>query len=353
MRRYPLIPILITGLSGALLVLTLLAPHIPPSRFWPAIFAAYLFNWLLPVQIVLLVYWLRPPRVPAWIPALLLLLCVPDIHRHIRMGSGSPPEREGPTLVVATLNTYSLRRLVRDKPNSLVVDRSKSALLFPKDMAPDILCLQEVPMGYQPVGPDWGIGHSYLFRHKNSLIVSRFPLKNKQKKSFKRSGNSIAWADVETPLGLIRIFNVHLQSNRISQDADRLAEAPIDDAGTWTGVRGMLRKVRASTRLREEQARWLSGAIRDSPIPVVVAGDFNDTPQSYAYHIIRQGLDDSFEHGGFGFGTTFAGRIPGLRIDFLLASTGLTFLDHTVAKGRFSDHYPVLARLTGSPASAP
>ncbi|MBK7344952.1 MAG: endonuclease/exonuclease/phosphatase family protein [Saprospiraceae bacterium] len=77
-----------------------------------------------------------------------------------------------------------------------------------------------------------------------------------------------------------------------------------------------------------------------------MAGDFNDSPQSYAYRIIRNGLNDSFEHGGTGFGTTFAGRIPGLRIDFILGSQDLNFVRHHVSPVRFSDHYPVLSRVT-------
>ena len=87
--------------------------------------------------------------------------------------------------------------------------------------------------------------------------------------------------------------------SRISQDADQLVNAPIDDARTWTGWRAVLRKVRSSTRLREEQALWLADAIRNSPHPTLVAGDFNDTPQSYTYRMIRQGLRDSFEQGGW------------------------------------------------------
>lgn len=336
----PLITLLISGLMG----LTLLAPWIPPRLFWPTLFAAYGFVYLFPLLIILLIYWIRPPHKWALLPLIMVICSLPALNRHIRFSSGAA-EQTGTGLVIATFNTHALQQLKVSPKGGSRVDRKKSAQLFPTNMQPDLVCLQEVPINYQPRGPDWGISNSYLFRHKNSLLVSRYPIEAKGKKSFDLSGNSVAWADVATPLGLLRVFNVHLQSNRISQDADQLVNAPIDDARTWTGWRAVLRKVRSSTRMREEQAIWLADAIRNSPYPTLVAGDFNDTPQSYTYRMIRQGLEDSFEHGGMGFGTTFAGRIPGLRIDFILSSTDLHFLDHRVAPIRMSDHYPVLARV--------
>ncbi len=325
--------------------LTLIAPWVSPGSFWPSLFAAYSFVYILPLIVFSLIYWLRPPRRWALVPGILILLSIPAWNRHVQFG-GNTDSNEKTGFVVATLNAYSLHRLKLDKKQVVQVDQTKSKQLFPEDMQPDIICLQEIPRSYIPRGPDWGISNSYLFRHKNSLLVSRYPIEEKGKKSFEGSGNSIAWADITTPLGVIRVFNVHLQSNRISQDADAFAEAPIDEAKTWQVWRKILRKVRSSTRLREVQARWLADAIQTSPHPVLVAGDFNDTPQSYAYRIIRQGLNDSFEHGGSGFGTTFAGRIPGLRIDFILGSSDLNFGSHKVESVDFSDHYPVLTRVT-------
>lgn len=344
MKKTAFLLIPITILLCGFLSLTLIAPWISPNSFWPSLFAAYGFVYVLPLVLLCLIYWLRPPNRWALLPFLLILFSIPAWNRHVHFG-GNAESEEKPGIVIATFNAYSLHRLKLDKKHVVQIDQEKSLQLFPKDLKPDIVCLQEIPRNYVPRGPDWGISNSYLFRHKNSLLVSRYRIEEKGKKSFEGSGNSIAWADIATPLGKIRVFNVHLQSNRISQDADALAEAPIDEAKTWQVWRKILRKVRSSTRLREVQAHWLAEAIRSSPHPVVVAGDFNDTPQSYAYRIIRQGLNDSFEHGGTGFGTTFAGRIPGLRIDFILGSKDLDFVSHHVAPVHFSDHYPVLTRV--------
>ncbi|MCF8238111.1 MAG: endonuclease/exonuclease/phosphatase family protein [Saprospiraceae bacterium] len=345
MRKAAVLFIPFTLIVSLFMIMTLMAPWVSPSSFWPALFAAYAFVYLFPVLILCFIFWLRPLNRWALLPAILLLLSIPALHRHVQWGGTEYTSASPKGVVIATLNAYSLHKLKLDKKDPAQVDRTKSANLFPADMQPDIVCLQEVPLSYQPRGPDWGISNSFLFRHKNSLIVSRYPIDAKGKKSFEGSGNSISWADITTPIGQIRVFNVHLQSNRISQDTDHLAHAPMDEAKTWSGWKKVLRKVLNSTRLREEQARWLANAVQQSPYPTLVAGDFNDTPQSYAYRIIRKGLKDSFEHGGFGFGTTFAGRIPGLRIDFILMSPDLDVINHQVSPVRYSDHYPVLSRV--------
>ena len=60
-----------------------------------------------------------------------------------------------------------------------------------------------------------------------------------------------------------------------------------------------------------------------SPFPIIICGDFNDTPNSYAYKKISHGLKDSFLEQGIGIGSTFLGKIPFLRIDYILHSPRL------------------------------
>ena len=77
---------------------------------------------------------------------------------------------------------------------------------------------------------------------------------------------------------------------------------------------------------------------------MLVIGDFNDTPQSYVYStILGNDLHDSFVVHGTGIGTTYAGSIPGLRIDYILSSNNIDITYHEVPKLQYSDHYPVVA----------
>ena len=63
----------------------------------------------------------------------------------------------------------------------------------------------------------------------------------------------------------------------------------------------------------------------ESPYPVVLAGDLNDSPMSYTCGHLRKGrVRDTFGVGDIGLGATHIGTVPGLRIDGILADTTLT-----------------------------
>ena len=77
--------------------------------------------------------------------------------------------------------------------------------------------------------------------------------------------------------------------------------------------------------------------------PVIICGDFNDTPLSYAYHRLSKGRKDSFKEAGKGFAATFAPLWPLLRIDYILFPKEFSGISHHTPRINLSDHYPVIA----------
>jgi endonuclease/exonuclease/phosphatase (EEP) superfamily protein YafD len=94
---------------------------------------------------------------------------------------------------------------------------------------------------------------------------------------------------------------------------------------------------------RSKQAELVKSYIDKSPHPVIVTGDFNDTPVSYAYRKIRKGLNDSFVTSGYGAGFTYRGNYPPNRIDYILYDNNLINSFFERKKVRYSDHYPIVA----------
>jgi endonuclease/exonuclease/phosphatase family metal-dependent hydrolase len=86
-----------------------------------------------------------------------------------------------------------------------------------------------------------------------------------------------------------------------------------------------------------------------SPYPVIVAGDFNDTPVSYSYRKIRKGLNDSFVSSGYGAGFTYRGKYPPNRIDYILYDNSLDCKVFNIFRIRYSDHYPIAAYFLKKP----
>lgn len=334
----------ISGIFSLLTLLALIAPYVAPDVFWPPLFAAYSFIYLIIFQLFLLGVWILRPDRGIWITVITLLVSIPTLTRHMQIGRQVTTECT-PTSIT-TLNAHGLRELWAPRKGNapFAVDKARINTLYTDQNSPDILCLQEVPVAYKERPDDWGYKKGQVARFRNSIIFTRFPIITQGNQTFENSKNALHWVEIKTQDGPMRIYNIHLQSNSITQDADSLIQRPIQKGRTWRDTRSILRRVREATLLRAKQARWLHQHLDSLTIPFILAGDFNDTPQSYSVHRIAGDLNDSFCAGGTGFGTTFAGSIPGLRIDYILGSEAVNFTHHQVDKTAYSDHYPVSAR---------
>ncbi|WP_266368286.1 endonuclease/exonuclease/phosphatase family protein [Tellurirhabdus rosea] len=198
-------------------------------------------------------------------------------------------------------------------------------------------------------------------------LFSRLPILDRGSLSFdpKHNGfNGFVWADVKTRTDTVRVFSVHLESMGIR--VKRITEA--EGASTAKKeARGIIRSLREGFTLRRDQVRILEEHIGRSPHPVIVCGDFNDTPYSVVYGRLRRQLSNAFESAGWGVDFSYH-KPPGfIRIDNqFYDSRSLNALSFaTLKEYNFSDHYPIIgayavknegdsgSRQTGSLSSRP
>ena len=57
---------------------------------------------------------------------------------------------------------------------------------------------------------------------------------------------------------------------------------------------------------------------------------------------MSKGLKDAFIESGLGIGTTYQGKFPSYRIDYILHDNKMTSRNFTVSKLSVSDHYPII-----------
>jgi endonuclease/exonuclease/phosphatase family metal-dependent hydrolase len=77
---------------------------------------------------------------------------------------------------------------------------------------------------------------------------------------------------------------------------------------------------------------------------VILCGDFNDIPTSYAYFTVKQQLSDAFLAKGWGFGQTFKKIFPTLRIDQVFYDPSmLKAVGYRKYRTPLVDHYPQFA----------
>jgi len=348
MRWANLLLILIT-------LLTYLAPHVSPANFWPAAFLGLLYPWLLLAHLFFTGFWLlrKHPYVLFSLGCILLgwghLTSFVGFHPWDGDASGAPSLR---------LMTFNCHRLKKDYASNTFVKVEDWKALVQKH-EPDVLVLQEFPARHphtrshiQMLREDLGLSHYYTGKRGELAVFSRHPFRAQRTHYSQNRTNGFQLLDLEWEEQTIRLFNVHLHSNAVSGLADKVAaEGSLQEKETWLDIKGMMGRFRYAARQRSKQAEQIAEAVRKSPHPVILAGDLNDIPQSYSYHLFNKNLHDTFKKRGFGLGATYKGNIPGLRIDYVLTDPAFRVLDHHTGNAPFSDHRPVIVEVASTPDS--
>ena len=85
--------------------------------------------------------------------------------------------------------------------------------------------------------------------------------------------------------------------------------------------------------MRAQQVREIKTLSMNTPYPVIVCGDFNDTPVSYSYQQLRGDFNDAFVGSGKGIWKNYIGKLPSFRIDNIFYSNILNhiILRHTIS----------------------
>ena len=184
--------------------------------------------------------------------------------------------------------------------------------------------------------------------HFGRMIFSKLPIIKKQTVvNYPNDYNAtFQYIDVLKDNDTIRIFNIHLQSLKFSKaNLSYLDKAGLNSDSNITESKSIISKIKTGFIKRSIQANFIKDEIDHSPYPVIVCGDFNDVPNSYAYETIGAGLQNAFVEKGSGIARTFSTISPTLRIDNIFADKKFTVMQFTRVKKLLSDHFPIIADL--------
>jgi endonuclease/exonuclease/phosphatase family metal-dependent hydrolase len=182
--------------------------------------------------------------------------------------------------------------------------------------------------------------------HFGLIIFSKYPIINKQDVSYPPHdyNSTFQYADILLNKDTVRVFNIHLQSLKFDKDNRNYLEQPgISGEKNIQNSRSIIVKLKKGYLLRAIQSNRIKEAIEKSPYPVIVCGDFNDVPNSYAYHTIGKNLHNVFYEKGSGTGRTFSGISPTLRIDHIFVDQQFKVNHFLRISKKLSDHYPLIA----------
>jgi endonuclease/exonuclease/phosphatase family metal-dependent hydrolase len=322
---------------------------IPPDQFWPAGFIAYTIPLVLLLNLIMFLWRLKNLRFSAIYPLIILIAGYGYIKDSISFNTvGENEELKILTYNVKVFNLYNLNG--RD-----TVSVGKM-LDWIKNQDADILCFQEFyndpnSIHFKTVEEISKI-HDFHFSSPiytsqaggefGPIIFSRYPIINKGVLDFNsESQNNVIFADIKVESDTIRIYNMHLHSMHIDE------EKFINSINLQEGFTDLAARLKNGFIQRAQQIRMLKEHLDYVTLPMMVCGDLNDVPYSYAYQQLDRKLNNGFVQAGNGFGFTYNGKFLFIRIDHQFFSDHFRIHSFQVNKElTHSDHFPVIATYT-------
>ncbi len=316
-----------------LLLLSFAIPYLPPSRFPTLSMLSLLVPLLILLNIIFAVYWALQLHRRFFLSAIVVVISYFYFNAFYKISSEVDSSEYKNTLTVMSYNVRLFNEYEK-KPLGDVVQTMKAYI---EAENPDVICIQEY---YKPNGVDFS-SYAHRYEHFKSpkiklgiAIFSKYPLLNKGAFDFEKTGNNTIYADVVKGKDTLRVYSAHLQSIGILPEVQILED--VDNI-----------KLRKKFSDAFEKQQFQIDAIQDhkqkTKYPVIICGDFNNTPFSYSYRKMKGTMKDAFKERGNGMGTTFLFDKFPLRIDYILVSEELEVTSFKTLKNTFSDHYAIRA----------
>lgn len=325
---------LLNGLAVIGLLISYLSPYVDPLDFWPVSFFGLAFKPLFGLNLTLLFLWIWKGK-KRWVyNALFILLGLPFAGRNIQFFNAS--SKQDTDINVASFNTY-VQQIYSDGNTTAQIDK------YLKDNNHDLAVLIEWFDGYGDISRE-EYPHQIFIRLRNATkygmrFVSKHKIVHWERIKYDHFTNNIAaYFDIDIDGTIIRFVTVHLQSNGVSsKDYHQLTDVGQNEEYKKHAFE-FIQKLKTHTQRRSSQTKTVLKSIEDSPYPVVIMGDFNDTPQSYVYQTLRGKRKDAFMEKGNRWGATYLKPFPLLRIDYILHDEELECTSYNCVSEIKSDH---------------
>lgn len=322
------------------LILAYLSPYFDPNDYWLFSMFGLFYPILLLANIVMVIFWMLFDFKYLFVSLVTIFLGWNHLQGFVNFTS---PSADPADITVMSYNVSFFYQVMKGSKRNKEANKKDAREFFEKHKDVDVFCLQEsAGVSRKILASVFPEYHLHEIRKRGTCIISKYPIKASGEIDFGTKTNSCLWADLQLPNEVVRVYSAHLQSNKVSKDAVEVIDnANIQEKRTWDGVKSILKKYRIASQRRAQQAQMISDHSANCEHRSIIAGDVNDPPTSYTYSRLCGDYQDAFAEAGSGIGTTYAGKIPMLRIDYILVDNDFEVEAFHVLKEPFSDHYPV------------
>ncbi|MDR3246643.1 MAG: endonuclease/exonuclease/phosphatase family protein [Prevotellaceae bacterium] len=340
--------IILKWLSGASIVslfACFLSIYVSPAKILILAYFGLLFQLFFFFNFIMLIVWIikRKNRfiilhVIAFVPTILF-----SGYFFKPFGGGKEVKADSANVKLLSYNIQGFR--IPYQKNTT----QKEIAAFINKENPDIICLQEFytnnnmteELFASLIGEYKYHAVFYSVKRKNSsygiATFSRYPIKMTLEIPFENTANAAMYTDIDINGKIVRVYNVHLQSIKLNINSLFSGKNNgIDE------IEEVSSRLKSAFVKRAGQVDIMAKHIDVSPYPVIVCGDFNDTPVSYTYNKIRGDKLDTFCEVGKGMPSTYRlSAVPFVRIDYIFHDKIMESLTYSVHNIDFSDHYPI------------
>lgn len=347
------------------LILATQAHNVSPIKF---VFISYLglaFPVLLVINILFLLFWIITFRWKYIIVQLIAFaFCINSLTTYFPINKPSEhiPEE---AIKVMTYNVRGFDWLIgkeaRENPVLEYIANSNSDIICMQEFAVEskkdknkIISLDEFDdiMENYPYRTIIRLGDTIGSTIYGLACYSKYPIRKVARIPIDSQFNGSAMYEIRLGKKDITIVNNHLESNRITAEDKALYKELVvnKDSHVINEVaESVFKRLDPAFKTRAKQADIISHYIemqRKNTPDMIICGDFNDSPMSYAFSEIKGDFVDSYTATGSGVGITYHEDNFLFRIDFIMYTPNMKSYNCTVGKVKYSDHYPVWTYIT-------
>lgn len=303
--------------------------------------AGLFFPFFLFLNSLFLVFWLAFRWRYVAVPFLFFLAGWGSVKAYIPFGSADD-QGNGKTLKFLTYNVMAMSADKETGANPIVE--------YIRRCNADVVCLQEYPVNNKQLEKMLSF-YPYVRTLEvagwnGMACLSRYPILSAERIGYKSAGNGSFLLRLKLEEDTMVIVCNHLESNKLDNHDKQVYEDILkspDENNVKSGGAHLLRKLADAAAIRAPQADSVAMAIAENRAEyMLVCGDFNDTPLSYAHRVIGKGLHDAYIEAGRGPGFSYNRNFLYVRIDHILVGEGFKVLEARVDDSiGASDHYPL------------
>lgn len=350
-RKFKKLTLHLLATANILVVVALLvtgyAGHVSPASHPIFEVLALAFPIILLLNLSYLLFWLVFHYKYALIPIAGFLLCASPLRHYCPINFGKKAPTGGIKVMSFNANDFHYFD-AKELPNP--------AMDYICGSGADIICLQESniyknrrKLTEQMEGTYRYVAYEQDKHHERLAVLSKYPIVRHEMIPVNCKRNACAAFYLKMGADTLLVVNCHFQTSALSdKERDQFSDL-VTRRSNHINEQSILNKLKTMGRRHAKQANGVMAYIkkhRTKNMSVLVCGDFNDPPVTYAHHVFAKEFVDCHTAASTGPGFTHHANGMLVRIDHIFCSSDWEpFGCEIGSKVEISDHYSISCTL--------